>query len=392
MSIGALPQRTGVRPRTSAARWWRIVLLVACLAVTALAATRASAAGASWTAALGLIARLPWAHVVGLGVVWILGLYLHAIVLAASLPGLTRLRALTLNLSGSAVSSVLPVGGLAGVALNLSMTRSWGHSRLDFARFVVVSKVCDIVARLLMPAVAVAALLGSGVLSVASGSVWMIPAGVGFAAGMLLLWALCGRATPLLGLVEITTRAGSRIMRRPAGGTWPATVSAFLAEADLLVRRRRAVLTLGTVGYWLAQAALLWCCLLAVGVPAAPAVVFGALIAERLMTLVVVTPGGAGAAEAGMVTVLVGLGTDATGSLAGVLLFRSFVFAAGVPIGAVLGAGWWAAHRTRVHRKCPRLSPGRRSPRGSPSPGRRTPWPPVPGRSGRGRRAPPPCR
>jgi hypothetical protein len=143
---------------------------------------------------------------VGLGVVWIVGLYVHAIVLAASVPGLTRLRALTLNLSGSAVSSVLPVGGVAGAALNLSMTRSWGHSRLDFARFVVVSKACDIVARLLMPAVALAALLGSGVLSPASSSAWMIPACVGFATGVLLLWGLCGRAIPLLGLVEITAR------------------------------------------------------------------------------------------------------------------------------------------------------------------------------------------
>ena len=196
-----------------------------------------------------------------------------------------------------------------------------------------------------MPGVALAALLGSGVLTATSGGVWTIPAGVGFAAGVLLLRALCGRAIPLLGLVEITARAGSRITRRPVGGTWPATVSAFLAGADLLVRRRRAALTLGTAGYWLAQGTLLWCCLLAVGVRAAPAVAFGALIAERLMTLAVVTPGGAGLAEAGMVTVLIALGTDATGSLAGVLLFRSFVFVAGVPIGTALWAGWWAARR-----------------------------------------------
>jgi uncharacterized membrane protein YbhN (UPF0104 family) len=282
--------------------------------------------------------------------VWILGLYVHAIALAASLPGLTRLRALMLNLSGSAVSSVLPVGGLAGAALNLSMTRSWGHSRLDFARFVVVSKACDIVARLLMPAVALAALLGSSALALASGSAWLIPAGVGFGAGILLLWALCGRATPLLGMVGLMARIASRIIRRPVGGSWQVTVSAFLAEADLLVRRRRAELTLGTVGYWLAQAALLWCCMLAVGVRAAPAVVFGALVAERLMTLVVVTPGGAGPAEAGMVTVLIALGIDATGSLAGVLLFRSFVFVAGVPIGGALGAGWWTARRAGTHR------------------------------------------
>ncbi len=323
-------------------------MLGVCLAVAALAARRASEAGASWTAALGLIGQLPWVQVAGLGVVWTLGIYVHVIVLAAALPGLTRLRALTLNLSGSAVSSVLPVGGLAGAALNLKMTQSWGHSRLEFARFVVVSKACDIVARFLMPAVALAALVGSGALTAASGGAWMAPAGVGFTAGVLLLWALCGRVSPLLGLVEIAARAGSKIARRPVGGTWPATVSSFLTEAGLLVRRRSGVLTLGTAGYWMAQATLLWCCLLAVGVRAAPAVVFGALVAERLMTLVVVTPGGAGPAEAGMVTVLIALGADPTGSLAGVLLSRSFVFVAGVPIGGALGATWWATRRIRA--------------------------------------------
>jgi hypothetical protein len=71
VSIEALPQQATVRSHPSAARRWRIVLIVAFLAVAALAAKRASAAGASWTAALGLIGRLAWDQVLGLGVVWI---------------------------------------------------------------------------------------------------------------------------------------------------------------------------------------------------------------------------------------------------------------------------------------------------------------------------------
>ncbi|WP_169789895.1 lysylphosphatidylglycerol synthase transmembrane domain-containing protein [Actinoplanes subtropicus] len=324
---------------------WRAALVVALLAVTAWAAVRASAAGASWTAAFGLIGGLPWAVTAGLALVWIAGLYIHTVVLTAALPGLSRGRALALNLSGSAVSNVLPLGGLAGTALNLAMTRAWGHSRLDFARFVVVSKACDVVAKLLMPAVALVALVAAGVLSPAAGGAWVLPAAGAFAAGVLLLWALCGRAAPLLRVVGVAARGCSRVVRRPVGATWSTTVSDLLAGTEGLVRRRRTALTLGMAGYWLAQGALLWCCLLAVGLRPHPVLVFAALVAERALTLQVITPGGAGPAEAGMATVLIALGVDPTAALAGVLLFRAFVFAAEIPVGAAVGAGWWASRR-----------------------------------------------
>ncbi|MFF5289659.1 lysylphosphatidylglycerol synthase transmembrane domain-containing protein [Paractinoplanes globisporus] len=338
------------RSGVSAVRGWQVALLPIALAVAAWAAVRAATAGASFTTAIGLIGELTPAQVLGLGLVWFLGLYAHAIALAASLPGLTRLRALTLNLTGSAVSNVLPLGGLAGAALNLTMIRSWGHGSLDFARFVVVSKSCDVITKLLLPAVALLALLSSGALAPASAGPWTIPAAVAFAAGCLLLWALCGRATPLLRLVELAGRACSRLTRRtdrPVGASWRATVLDLLAGVDRIVRQGRVALTLGMAGYWLGQGALLWCCLRAVGVDAMPAVVFAGLVAERLMTLTVVTPGGTGPAEAGMVAVLIALGADATGSLAGVLLFRAFVVVAAIPAGALAGLGWWSARQVR---------------------------------------------
>lgn len=338
-------------PSASAARRWRITLAIAFLGATAWAAGRASAAGASWTTALGLIGGLPWFEIFALGVLWILGLYVHTIVLAASLPGLSRLRALTLNLTGSAVSNVLPFGGLAGTALNLTMTRSWGHSRPDFARFVVVSKACDIAAKLVMPAAALVALLATGAVTTTGARPWVIPAFCAFVSGALLLWALCGRATPLLYVVGLEARASAWVTRgRAVGAGWPATVRTLLEGTDMLVRRRRVALTLGMAGYWLAQAALLWCCLTAVGLRPAPAVVFGGLAVERAMTLLPITPGGAGPAEAGMVTVLIALGVDPTGALAGVLLFRAFVFAAEIPVGAAVGLGWWGTRRLSARR------------------------------------------
>ena len=53
------------------------------------------------------------------------GLLIHSFVLTGALPGLTRRRALTLNLTGSAVANVLPFGGAAGMSLNYVMIRRW---------------------------------------------------------------------------------------------------------------------------------------------------------------------------------------------------------------------------------------------------------------------------
>jgi uncharacterized protein (TIRG00374 family) len=332
-------------------RWWRAGLLLLGVALVVWAAQGAAGAGASFTGALRLVAGLPWPQVAGLTVLWLAGLSIHTVVLAASMPGLTNGRALVLNLSGSAVSNVLPLGGVAGTALNLTMTRAWGHSNQDFARFVVVSKACDVIAKLALPIVAVAWLLAAGVVTPTAAAAWWLPAAAALVAGLLLAGALCGRTGPLLRLVDLAVRACARLpyrRGRAVGETWPAAVKDLLAGTDELVRRRRVALVLGMAGYWLAQGALLWCCLLAVGVRPPAAVVFGALAAERVATLVLITPGGAGPAEAGMVTTLIALGTDPTGSLAGVLLFRAFVFAAEIPVGAAVTLGWWANRRLRA--------------------------------------------
>src|SRR6185369_16932344 len=92
----------------------RLGLLAAAVGLTVWAALHASSVGASWSAAWHLIAHLRWQWLAGLGVVWFLGLCVYTVVLTASMPGLSHRRALTLNLSGSAVANVLPLGGIAG--------------------------------------------------------------------------------------------------------------------------------------------------------------------------------------------------------------------------------------------------------------------------------------
>ena len=326
------------------ARLRRLALPALGAAVVVWAARHLSTVGASWSAAWHLIAHLPWPWPVGLGVVWLLGLCVHTVVLTASMPGLTHRRALALNLSGSAVANVLPLGGVAGTALNLGMVRGWGHSTLEFARFVVVSKAWDVVAKLVMPLVAVAVLLASG----RAGVLWLVAGLAGAVAAALVVAALLGRATPLLRVVAAVEWCARRL-GRPPSASWTAAVAALLEGADRLVRRRWAELSWGMAGYWLLQGALLWLCLRAVGAHLPLPVVLAGLVTERALTLLALTPGGAGLVETGTIAVLIALDADPSAALAGVLLFRGFVFLAEIPVGG-LAAALWLVNRRLVSR------------------------------------------
>lgn len=327
----------------------RVGLLFAGVLVAVWAALHAPSVGASWSSAWHLIAHLGWRWLVGLGVLWFLGLCVHTVVLTASMPGLTRRRALTLNLAGSAVANLLPLGGVAGTVLNLGMVRGWGHSGPDFARFVVVSKASDVVAKLLTPAVALAGLLLWGLVRPGWHSVpWVLGAAAGALAGWLVVAALVGRAGPLLRLVSLVERAWTWRRRRSGrdpAPAWSAAVGRLLDGTDRLVRRRWPALTWGMAGYWLLQGALLWLCMLAVGVQVAAPIVLAGLVAERLLTLLALTPGGAGVVEAGAVAVLIALGVAPTGALAAVLLYRAFVFLAEIPVGGIAAVAWLISRR-----------------------------------------------
>ena len=79
--------------------------------------------------------------------------------LSAALPGLGVRRSLLLNLSGSAVANVVPLGGAVGTALNWRMVRRWGHSNAAFVAYCVLTNVLDVLTKLVLPLVAVAALV-----------------------------------------------------------------------------------------------------------------------------------------------------------------------------------------------------------------------------------------
>jgi uncharacterized membrane protein YbhN (UPF0104 family) len=297
-------------------------------------------------AALGRVSATDLCVLAG---IWGLGLFAHSFVLTSALPGLSRTRALMLNLTGSAVSNVLPFGGAAATTVNYKMARTWNVNVPTFAAFTLIANVWWIIVKLTLPLCAVAVLTVSGDMR---GTV-MMTAAVGSSVALLLvsgaLAALVrGHGDRAVWWVSQTAaRAATRL-----GRSWsPHAVAEALIEARgltaAIVSSRWKVLCVGMVGYAALQALLLDACLRAVGSDPSWPVVFGAYAIDRVLTLAVFMPGAAGIAEVGVAALLVALGGAPAVVAAGVLLYRGFTFAIEIPVGGAWLAAWVAARWLR---------------------------------------------
>jgi uncharacterized membrane protein YbhN (UPF0104 family) len=285
----------------------------------------------------------------GLVVLWASGLLAHSFVLTGALPGLTRRRALTLNLTGSAVANTLPFGGAAGMSMNYVMIRAWGVEAAGFAAFTLVTNLWGILLKLAMPGMALVALWATGG-PVSAATRWTAIVSLTAFAVVVALGAaaLASRrvAERAIGAVAPLLARLARALRRH--GDEARIGGAFLDTRDtvaLVLARRWGQLSVGTAGYGMLQAVLLWACLHAVGVQLAPAAVLAGFAVDRVMTLAVLTPGAVGFAEAGTAAALIALGGSPVPVAAGVLLYRGFTYALEIPVGGVWLAGWLLRRR-----------------------------------------------
>ncbi|WP_344113064.1 lysylphosphatidylglycerol synthase domain-containing protein [Kribbella alba] len=314
------------------------------IATLALVVLLPRAVGTSWATVGGILGRISLTGIAALTVVWIAGLWAHSFVLAASLPGLSKRRGLTLSLTGSAVANVLPLGGAAGTGLNFAMTRRWGFTSAAFGGFLAITTLINVVAKLGVVAVALA-------LTPLAHSAAALPIG---RTGLLLLpvlAALAGVVWFLAGAEAAATtgRALDRLIgvfrRRSALATsLPELRSSILR----VCRRGWRPMTLGMIAYLVLQLALLWLCFHLLGVSLPVPVLITGLAVERLLTLITITPGGAGVVEVGTTAALVALGGDPAAVAAGIVLFRGFTYLLEIPVGGVTLGIWLLRDRRRT--------------------------------------------
>lgn len=309
--------------------------------------------GAAWSDVRSVLADVTFPELAELAGIWAAGLLAYSFVLTGALPGLSRRRALTLNLTGSAVSNVAPMGGALGVATNLAMLRAWRFRPGASAAFTLVTNAWDVLGKLALPLVALAAVVAAPDLT--SGPLRAAAVSTGVVLLVLLLAIVLVLRSDRM--ARAVGRGGAAVLRRSRLRTVAARASAF--ESALLETRTRVLdvvartwpqLTGGTFAYLALQALLLWACLDVVGAAPRPTVVLAGFAVERLLTLAVVTPGGAGLAEAGSAGVLVALGVDPLTATAGVLLYRGFTFLLEIPVGG-LWLGGWVLARSRLARQ-----------------------------------------
>ncbi|HYN65982.1 MAG TPA: lysylphosphatidylglycerol synthase transmembrane domain-containing protein [Ornithinibacter sp.] len=299
----------------------------------------------SWTDIWRVIRTIPLSHAFGYQALMLLGLWSYTFTFTGSLRGLTHSKALIVNLCGSSVSNLLPGGGAVGLAATYAICRSWGFSRRATSTSVIVTGVWNVMARIALPVVAIAALWFGGV---------TLPdaltdlAVAGMVTGLAILAALISimaseRAAQAIGRgLDHVIRPLLR-RRRPNS-----TMSINELVTDLRARINDVVssgwwsMTLGMIGFFAAYYALFVLIMRGTGVTLPLNLLFAAFAIGRLLTAVGITPGGIGVTEAATSIVLVGWGADPTGAAAGLVLFSIFTHLMEVPLGAL---GWllWTA-------------------------------------------------
>ena len=300
---------------------------------------------ASYRSVWASVQVMTWPHV--LLVVIAAGASLAAgwLMISSILPSIRLREAAVVNLGSTAVANTLPAGGALAMGISWTMLSSWGVSGAEYVLYTLVSGIWNVFARLGLPVIAVlnvatvsrpqAGLLAGAV----AGLVLLVAVAVGF--GLLLRsesFAL--RADTVL--QRVLTKA-SRLGRRrppPAG-----CLQGFRGRASGLLAARGWRITAATA----ASSLTLWLVLLASvrGVGLSQSEVpwqtsLAAFAFVRLLTVLPVTPGGAGITELGLVGILAA-GADhrvAAQVTAAVLLYRAVTYLVPIPGGALAWI-WW---------------------------------------------------
>lgn len=302
----------------------------------------------TWSDVWAVLRGIPWTTAVGLFGLMLAGLWLYTFTVTGSLPRIGHLHAFTVNVSGSAVGNLLPAGGAAGAAATYKQLRSWGFTRRAISTSLIVSGVWNVLARLLLPVVAIVVmLLFAGDLNPAV----MKAAGLGALGGAVVL----GLFVTML-VSERACRSIGGWLHRSLHRVPALRRAEVPLDEHLMVQRTQTIsvvrtgwlsMTFGMVGFFGMNYLLFWFCLNTVGVQLPFPYMFFAFALSRLLTSVTITPGGVGVSETGVAALLVGWGADPAQAAAGVVLYSLYVHFLEVPLGALGWVGWWLSPKSQ---------------------------------------------
>ena len=242
--------------------------------------------------------------------------------------------------SAAVISNTVP--GPSGTAARYATYRKLGISTEDFATSYVVNSSVSNVLPLVLPSIGLALLSTQRDVP---GAVWTLAlVGLGVSLVLLVLVILIVRSEPFAR--RFGTRLGQflnwlrGVARRPPGAELGETVVNWRREVVAVFRRRAP----GLVGLFVLREVATYLVLLTslrgLGVEArvlSPVEVFAVYTVVRLATLVEITPGNVGIAEALYISALswAAEGRDADAIVAAVFVFRMFTYLGPIVFGGV---------------------------------------------------------
>lgn len=304
---------------------------------------------ASYRDVLAVIGSLSWTDIALLAAATILNVVTFAPPWMVALPGLGLRRALVMTQASTATASVFPGGEAVGIGFTLAMLRGWGFRSAAVLAAVAVLSVLNVLTKVLLPAVALIALLLTGRENFLLA---LLTVAASVAVGVLL-----GAAVTALRSEPSTRAFGERVdrwrRRLPLVRRWdpevalPERLARFRGAALALLRRSWAWLSVWTLVGHLSVFVVLVVALRALGVPGDEVAVveaFAAWALTRLLTAVPITPGGLGIVELGLTGALVAAGGDNENVVAAVLLYRLLTWLPPIVLGAPAALLWRRLH------------------------------------------------
>lgn len=233
------------------------------------------------------------------------------------------------DLSGLAVSHLVPAGAAAGNAVRYRLLRTAHMSVEDASAGVSLEGVGSLLALLTVLWTG----LGTAALFYGPSPVYLIPVVIG---GVVIVLAVLGRrhargswlGIRLAGALPamVPKRFRSRLV---------AAARTFVAEADRLLadRRRLRDCAKWAIANWCFDSASLWCFLAAFGVHLDPVGTVVAYAVANTLGALPITPGGLGLVEGSLIPGLIAFGGPAQAVLLGALSWRLIEFWVPIPLG-----------------------------------------------------------
>jgi uncharacterized membrane protein YbhN (UPF0104 family)/membrane-associated phospholipid phosphatase len=276
----------------------------------------------------------------------------YAFVWMSVTPGLGFWHAFAMTQAATAAATTVPWAGPAiGTGLTYTMFGRWGYSGSRTTVAVLVSGVWNSFAKLGLPVLALALVALQG--NPSGGRVATAVAGIAGLVGAIVVFALLLRSEDLARRFGLWAgRVASRLLElagRPPVHGWELATVRFRTRTLELLEHGWVPITAATLVSHLSLYAVLLVSLRQVGVSDAEvswAQVLAVFAFARLLTVVPVTPGGAGAVELVLITGLSAAGGDREQVTAAVLIYRALTWGLPILVGAACYL-WWRRSRLR---------------------------------------------